>query len=79
MSDSRITVALDEARAAVELLRNARRTLNTLIDEDPRFSEVVEHAMQEGARELFLSTANATTALRHMQRADAAENNLKAS
>lgn len=52
MSDSRITQAVAEVSAAIELLTNAQATIHELLAEDPAFSQNVQSRLRWIERDL---------------------------
>jgi hypothetical protein len=79
MSDSRISQAVAEVSAAVELLNNARNTMHELLEEDPAFTGAVRMGLLAAGRELFRADITATNALSALRTADACENRTVAS
>jgi hypothetical protein len=74
MTDSRITVAVGEVLAAKELLADATRSIEDLLEEDPAFGGTVLKGLQSASYGLFLSGCNAANALSALRTADALEN-----
>ncbi len=74
MSDSRITIALGEVRAAQELVDNALSRINELLLEDPAFPMLVQADLTMAEGELIGVQTNLRIAKNSLGYADSVEN-----
>lgn len=74
MPESRISVALGEVRAAMELVDNALARVNELLEEDPKFPLLVQADLSMAEGELIESKGNLRIARDSLAYADRVEN-----
>jgi hypothetical protein len=74
MSESRITQALNEARAAMAAAHDARLTIAALLVEDPAFSMDILTALRASDGDLSNAAMDLRRANRSLQKADNLEN-----